>query len=136
MGEKIKIVNYASEFLYNDKKLKLVVIDGQHRFLALKRIYENDVERDLIKDIDIPICIFFMPDAVETQSSTQTMNRGMRKLFVTINSEAKKVSGHFIELLKDDSLSSITVRSLADHWKKQDSENGRPSLYRMESTPR
>lgn len=129
-GESIRIVNYATEFLYDDKKLKLVVIDGQHRFLALKRIFENKIAKDLIKDIDIPICLFFMPNAVTTQSQNEAMNLGMRKLFVTINSEAKKVSGHFIELLKDDSISSIIVRRLADRWK--DESNHDSMLHYLE----
>lgn len=43
----------------------------------------------------------------------------MRELFITINSTAKQVSGHFITLLNDDSLSSYVIREFADSLKEE-----------------
>jgi len=116
-GKQIAIHNYATTLKYKSKSVKLVVIDGQHRFMALKRIWENENKRDLIKNIKIPLCIFFTPNAVESEDSTNTLTKSMRQLFVTINSTAKQVSGHFIVLLSDDSLSSYVVRDIANYWK-------------------
>lgn len=116
-GEKIAIHNYATTLKYKSKSVKLVVIDGQHRFMALKRIWEDKNKRDLIKNIKIPLCIFFTPNAVESADDTSTLTKSMRQLFVTINSTAKQVSGHFIVLLSDDSLSSYAVRDIANYWK-------------------
>jgi len=41
----------------------------------------------------------------------------MRELFVTINTTAQRVSGHFTVLLNDRTISAMCVRSLADKWK-------------------
>jgi len=116
----IAIHNYATTLKYKSKSVKLVVIDGQHRFMALKRIWDNPNKRDLIKNIKIPLCIFFTPNAVKNTDieSTNTLPKSMRQLFVTINSTAKQVSGHFITLLSDDSLSSYAVRDIANFWKE------------------
>lgn len=123
-GEKVAIHNYATTLKYKSKSVKLVVIDGQHRFMALKRIWDNENKRDLIRNIKIPLCIFFTPNAVKKKDdnvkkddSTNTLTKSMRQLFVTINSTAKQVSGHFIVLLSDDALSSYAVRDIANYWK-------------------
>lgn len=117
-GDSVCIHNYATTLKYKSKSVKLVVIDGQHRFMALKRIWDDTNKRDLIKNIKIPLCIFFTPNATEDNISNNTLTKSMRQLFVTINSTAKQVSGHFIVLLSDDSLSSYAVRDIANYWKK------------------
>jgi len=118
----IAIYNYATTLRYKSKSVKLVVIDGQHRFMALKRIWDDENKRNLIESIKIPLCIFFTPNAVEDDddNNTNTLTKSMRQLFVTINSTAKQVSGHFIVLLSDDSLSSYAVRDIANYWKDND----------------
>lgn len=116
-GIEIPIHNYATTLKYKSKSVKLVVIDGQHRFMALKRIWNDENKRNLINNIKIPLCIFFTPNAVEDNVNQNTLTKSMRQLFVTINSTAKQVSGHFIVLLSDDSLSSCAVRDIANYWK-------------------
>ncbi len=115
---KIPIHNYATTLKYKSKSVKLVVIDGQHRFMALKRMWDDQEKRKLIEKIKIPLCIFFTPNAVKGKDSSNTLTKSMRQLFVTINSTAKQVSGHFIVLLSDDSLSSFAVRDIANYWKE------------------
>jgi len=117
-GDKVAIYNYATTLKYNSDSIKLVVIDGQHRFMALKRIWDDKEKRDILSNIKIPLCIFFTPNAVEG-NNTESLTRSMRQLFVVINSTAKQVSGHFITLLNDDSLTSYAVRDFADYWKSK-----------------
>jgi hypothetical protein len=109
--------NYAATLRYNTEKVRLVVLDGQHRLTALKMLIENG-DKDIVAEIDLPICIFFAPDAISGKSQ-ETLSEDMRELFVTINKEAKEVSGHFLWLLKDKSLAAMCVRSLGDLWKKE-----------------
>ena len=106
-------IKYLATLRFN-APMKLVVIDGQHRFKALQRVIEKK-ERELLDNLQFPACIFFS----STKSATATSYlRNMRELFVTINTEAKKVSGHFVSLLNDRKLSSLCIRDLADSWKQ------------------
>ncbi len=121
--------HYAAKIRLNRNLTKLVVIDGQHRFTALKRILENK-EQHLLKDIKIPICIFFSPNAVK--ETTEEIQDSMRELFVTINNTAKQVGGHFLTLLNDRSLSSMAIRSLANSWKGIMDDHSDCKLYFLE----
>jgi len=113
-GKDLHYLPYASSLRYNPEAVKLVVIDGQHRFVALKRIYESEEKRHLLQEMEVPICIFFMPEAVKDNKKSESIVRDLRELFITINSKAKEVSGHFLVLLNDRSLSSHCVRQFAD----------------------
>jgi hypothetical protein len=128
----IPIHPYASKIHYDDKLVKLVVIDGQHRFYALKVLAVR--QPDLIKDLNLPVCIVFSPDAIVNNGGQDVM-MNLRNMFVTINNKAKDVSGNFLDLLNDHSLASLCVRELANLWKENDkdkSDSLRSSLQFME----
>lgn len=116
-GKPHDYIPYAATLKFNPDRVKLVVIDGQHRFAALQRIIERN-QQEHIEELEIPLCIFFTPDAVK--DSNETILRDLRELFVTINQTSKQVSGHFLTLLNDRSLASHCVRALADKWKESD----------------
>ncbi|MFZ6654763.1 hypothetical protein [Undibacterium sp. TJN19] len=113
----------------NPDAVKLVVIDGQHRFEALRRMASNPVQRKHIENIEVPVCIFFTRRDLSHNAST---NSDLRELFVTINSKQKDVSGHFIVLLDDKKLSSHIVRTLANKWKREELIPGRCALPLLE----
>ena len=112
--------NYAASIKFNPELVKLVVIDGQHRFVALRELIMQG-KADLLNDMEVPICVFFPPRAVNEAGNLESIVKDIRELFVTVNEKAKQVSGHFLTLLDDKQLSSFCVRSLADKWKN---ENG------------
>jgi len=118
-GKTYNYYHYASTIKYNSERVKLVVIDGQHRFVALRELIHRG-KSELIEGIQIPVCIFFTPDALEENGNIESIKKDLRELFVTINTTAKEVSGHFIVLLDDNSLASYTVRDLSDKWKEAD----------------
>lgn len=116
-------INYEGETLYsapiatinvNLNTAKLVVIDGQHRFEALRRMSKNKEQRKHIERVQVPVCIFFT-----RRDLTETTNKDLRQLFVTINSKQREVSGHFLVLLDDKKLSSHVIRGLANKWKQE-----------------
>ena len=113
------VYNFGANLKYNPNAVKLVVIDGQHRLTALKHLANSSDEqkKDVVKSVEIPICIVFSPDAIANGSDGETITSDLRELFVTINMQGKQVSGHFTTLLDDNSLSAIAARGLADHWK-------------------
>jgi len=120
---------YASKIRYNDKLVKLVVIDGQHRFYALRALAKTDPA--LVNKIHLPICIVFSPDAME-KNGQQDVMVNLRSMFVTINNKAKEVSGHFLDLLNDHSIASFCVRELANAWKQTSEDSLRSKLQFME----
>jgi hypothetical protein len=120
-GKTYYYVNYCGTLRYNSEKVRLVVLDGQHRLTALKKLIEKG-QKDLVAEVELPVCIFFAPGALRSADSQESLLEDMRELFVTINKEAKEVSGHFIWLLKDKSLAAMSVRDLGDDWKRQGGE--------------
>ena len=118
-GEERYYLKHAATIRYNADEVKLVVIDGQHRFEALREL--RRIDADAIRDVELPVCVFFSPEAII--GSTVDLSRNLRELFVKINSTAKHVSGHFIVLLNDKSLSSLAVREFANDLKVQSNQD-------------
>ena len=110
---------YGCHLKWNPSVVKLVIIDGQHRLCALKTLYNNLERRHVVKDMQIPVCVVFPPNATVGNPRGETIPAVLRDLFVTINQTAKEVSGHFLVLLDDKSLSALAVRDLAESWKAQ-----------------
>lgn len=92
---------------------RLVVIDGQHRLYALNAL--RKCEPNPLININIPVCIVFPPTSSENNASdgiTPTIPEVLRSLFVDVNSKVERVSGHFLTLLSDQTLSSIICREM------------------------
>lgn len=128
-GQHLPIYHYAATVAWTSNQVKLVVIDGQHRFEALRSLHIRNPE--LGSPLEVPICLVYSPDAIEGEGSEHIL-KDLREMFIRINTTAKQVSGHFIELLRDESLSSITVRLLADLWKASDVSACKSKLQLLE----
>ncbi|PYC25267.1 hypothetical protein DMX02_04200 [Pseudomonas jessenii] len=88
---------------------RLVVIDGQHRLFALNAL--RDSNRELVKDLTLPICLVYPPNSIENNRGVQPkVPEVLRHLFVDVNSTVERVSGHFLTLLSDQTLGSIICR--------------------------
>ncbi|EFD66006.1 LOW QUALITY PROTEIN: conserved hypothetical protein, partial [Streptomyces lividans TK24] len=121
---------------WNQSESSLVVLDGQHRAMALLAIertlsrswqgsgeqfrpfYQHQVEHllheyqvselDLAK-IEVPVTVCWFPG--ETGESSRA-HEAARKLFVDVNKEARPPSESRIILLSDGELSNVLTRSL------------------------
>jgi hypothetical protein len=130
-GAKFNYYSVGATLRYDKSQIRLIVIDGQHRFEALRRLMQQNAA--LVGAMELPVCIVFTPEAkTASKSHDESIVRDLREMFVTINTTAKDVSGHFVDLLKDKSLASIAVRSLADHWKTTAQEPWRCRLQQLE----
>lgn len=125
----LKIYKYWGGLNFNSDLVKLVVIDGQHRFKAIKEYWLRHPEQK--KYLTIPVCICFSPKAIESNGTEDILDT-LRNMFVTINSTGKKVSGHYIDLLNDNSLASQTVRALANKWKLEETNPLKSKLQHLE----
>lgn len=108
--------------------VRLVVIDGQHRLVTLMNIQANKPE--LLKNMSFPVCVVYAPLctaayaklAAEKGESIPKIHEIFRKLFLDVNRNAERVSGHFEHLLNDIDTSAIASRQfcnfvLATHGK-------------------
>jgi hypothetical protein len=120
--QKVHYANFNVSLDYDSNHIKLIVVDGQHRLKALQKLYKKSP--DHIKDMDVPLCIFF-PSNATVEDGAETVVGDMRKCFVKINNEAQKVSGHFRDLLDDNRISCAIVRGLANNWKEKSKGSGK-----------
>jgi hypothetical protein len=112
----------------DEKGARLVVIDGQHRLLALRRVYAS--AKAQLKELLVPVCIVFPPSCTQklAQGSPpviiQTVPQVFRSLFVDVNDTGERVGGHFNILLSDDTVPALAVRKLADVTLREEGKEG------------
>lgn len=130
---------------FNTAMNKLVVIDGQHRAMALLAIrrtvdkewdstkgnryrffYEKRVNELLnnhnhqvdLMSIEFPVCICWFPGLSSQTTPLSSPHQAARKLFVDVNQNAKKPSVSRLILLSDTTLVPIFVRALLNELRK------------------
>lgn len=128
---------------WNDERAKLVVIDGQHRAMALlaifrtldrwegdgekyKHFYEPAVQEllasipadkrsQVFSQIELPVTILWFPELEAKPGSSH--QRAARKLFVDVNKNARPPSASRVLLLSDASLSAILTRRVLNEFR-------------------
>lgn len=116
-------------FCWDKEKFFAVVIDGQHRLDALLKSKKDDPKiRNYRQDVVFLDCSFL----INSKSDRFTPIEVVRRVFVDINTNAKKVSFVRQVLMDDKDLASLFVQSLVDSVKKngddKDSAKYIPSL--------
>jgi hypothetical protein len=144
---------------WNDENAKLVVMDGQHRAMALIAInrtinaswrggpgekyetfYSGRVREYLsqaeakgqpinLEQIEFPVNICWFPDGVEGGIRP---HQAARKLFVDINQNAKKPSQARLILLSDTKLVNIFTRELLNSLRREEPPSPPFPLYAIE----
>lgn len=121
----------------NTQRCRLVIIDGQHRAMALLALHRkfagwpNDAkqyeffysdivaEQEELKDINLPVCICFFPDLHAGNAAAQEVKDACRELFLVVNSQARPVTPSRNILLNDVSLSALFTRSVLSDLRTQ-----------------
>ena len=129
-----------AQLQWNSQLAKLVVIDGQHRLMAMlaihrthhkewdiapeyKRIYEDSVG-DALKhagfnrDIELPLTILTFPEL--SDAKTPKLYPAARKIFIDVNKGAKSPTQSRLILLSDTDLTNIVVRELLETIREED----------------
>jgi hypothetical protein len=138
---------------WNGEFCRIVVVDGQHRAMALLAIdrtvrntwqestggryryfYETRVRNALgehnaaLDDIEVPVTILWFPDKF---GPGQEPHKAARKIFVDVNKEARAPSESRLILLSDGELVNILTRTTLTQLRNQASDAFLP-LYSVE----
>nr|WP_299575220.1 DNA sulfur modification protein DndB [uncultured Williamsia sp.] len=140
------------EVHWNSEFARLVVVDGQHRAMALlavdrtmrsawqgtrgaryKYFYESTITDMLsdgasVSDLEVPVTIVWFP---EMFGPGHEPHKAARKLFVDVNKEARTPSESRLILLSDTQLSNIFVRTALSTL-RNDAGGGFLPLYSIE----
>ncbi|MFK0153675.1 hypothetical protein ACIQVK_16595 [Streptomyces sp. NPDC090493] len=139
---------------WNKTESQLVVLDGQHRAMALlavertmtkswqdsggarfRSFYENQVTQALhdfgnvdLSRIEVPVTVCWFPE--ETGEDAKP-HEAARKLFVDVNKEARPPSDSRIILLSDAELSNVLTRRMLSELRNDTSDSLLP-IYAVE----
>lgn len=145
----------VAELEWNSQFANLVVIDGQHRLMAMlaihrthhnewgedspyKRIYEESVRTAIgragfDRDIELPLTILTFPELSDVK--TEKLYSAARKIFVDVNKGAKSPTQSRLILLSDTDLTNIVVRELLEAVREEDKLIGLPGSTTSDSPP-
>lgn len=131
----------------NTHRCALVIVDGQHRAMALLALYRNlkddwsDARRAPFREyyaewtsnyiqqfelasVSLPLMICTMPALDETYKGDFDMLKAARSIFYTLNKNARKVSESRNRLLDDNDLISTFLRRTLSDVKQKDLRGG------------
>ena len=106
---------YAS-IAWNSNRCRLVAIDGQHRLFGLKQIWNGSVDRpadDNFQNWRIPVVIVSFRTEDETRAAPGVLDT-VRRIFVSINTNAQRVNAARRVLLSDDSINALCTQELVE----------------------
>jgi hypothetical protein len=123
------------ELHIHQTKAKLIIVDGQHRAMAMLAAYRNAMNRwnatnasgdfryfydqdsdfnpTALVDIQLPVCVTYFPDLSEngySQSGKETITTACRKIFLDVNKEARPPSKSRTTLLDDTDIAALLTR--------------------------
>lgn len=127
----------------NTHRTKLVIVDGQHRAMALLAIYrnlkdqwsderrapfkeyysawtKNYIERFNLDEINLPVLLCTVPELDSTYTGDFNMKKAARSIFLTLNKTARQVSDARNKLLDDTDLISALMRRTLSLIKDKD----------------
>ena len=110
---------------WDDRRTRLVAIDGQHRLSALKR-YAHDANAHTHEQFStwrIPVVVVCFRPAVEGADRPRVLDV-VRNIFVYINTAAREVNKARQILLRDDSVNSVATQELLDRSHRNDLSAG------------
>jgi hypothetical protein len=134
--------------LLNMNRIRLVIVDGQHRAMALLALYRNlkqewsDARRAPFKDyyeewtesyvhqfdirrISIPVMFCTFPSLDEDYKGDYDLKKAARAIFLTLNKTARKVTNSRNRLLDDNDLIALFMRDTLSAIKKKDIQSPR-----------
>jgi hypothetical protein len=132
-----------AELKYNSQKTNFVIVDGQHRAMAVLALHRQinsswgadryasfynhlSLSPEQIQNIDLPVCIVFFPEL--HQGNNACFQKGIdlkkvcREIFLVVNKTAKKVSQSRELLLDDEDFAARMMRTTLSQLKGRGEE--------------
>lgn len=136
----------------NTQRSKLVIVDGQHRAMALLALYrnlkdkwtderrlpfreyysvwtKNFIESFNLEEINLPVLLCVVPELDESYAGDFDMKKAARSIFLTLNKTARQVSDSRNKLLDDNDLISVFMRRTLSQVKNKDERS--PHAFRI-----
>lgn len=127
----------------NTQRCKLVIVDGQHRAMALLAIYRNlkqewahanrapfkdyyeewtpnYLKQFELKNINLPVMFCTFPSLDENYKGDYDLKKAARSVFLTLNKNARPVSESRNRLLDDNDLVALFLRNVLSKVKGKD----------------
>jgi DNA-sulfur modification-associated len=143
-GEKLK--HDLVRFRLNTHRTRLVIVDGQHRAMALLALYRNlkdqwsdekrapfkeyysewtpkYIQQFNLKEINLPIILCTFPSLDENYTGDFNLKKAARSIFLTLNKHARKVSNSRNILLDDNDLIAHFLRLCLSIIKQKDARS-------------
>lgn len=131
----------------NTNKSRLVIVDGQHRAMALLAVYRNlkqdwndamkapyrdyyeewtpnYIKKFELKNISLPVMFCTFPQLDEAFDGEYNVKMAARSIFLTLNKTARQVSASRNRLLDDNDLIALFLRDTLSTIKKGDLHSG------------
>lgn len=130
----------------NTNKSKLVIVDGQHRAMALLAIYRNlkqdwanerrapykdyyeewtpsYIRKFSLKNINLPVMFCTFPTLDENYGGEYNVKMAARSIFLTLNKTARQVSESRNRLLDDNDLIALFLRDTLSTIKRKNTRS-------------
>jgi DGQHR domain-containing protein len=98
--------------------LKAIVVDGQHRYSALKSLGEADPK--ILAGVSIPVVLLILDSSVGFKTENPSLLSNVRKVFIDLNRQAKTVSETRNVLLDDRDPAAVLTRALMERRVRPD----------------
>ena len=142
-----KTINHdLNRLKLNTSRARLVIVDGQHRAMALLALYRNlmqdwanerrapykdfyeewtpaYIQQFELDEISLPVMFCTFPEIDETYSGDFDLKQASRSIFLTLNKTARKVSESRNRLLDDNDLIALLLRSTLSGIKNRDTRS-------------
>ncbi|MDA7924652.1 DNA sulfur modification protein DndB [Mariniblastus sp.] len=112
-GVEIERSKNSGVIRWDASELCPIIVDGQHRFSALKEVAESKPEIDLT-ETSVPVVLLILDSELGFTGHNESLLGAVRKIFIDLNRQAKTVSETRNILLDDRDVSAVAVRSLLE----------------------
>lgn len=117
-----------SELCWNQEKVLLVAIDGQHRLSAIKQIQSNpELMSKMNGEWSVPAVILVMSKS-NPDLEGQTILEVVRRTFININQEAAQINASRLIILDDESVNRIACQEIVNAAHKNDNTEDRSEI--------